>query len=242
MRAVRGAAVPAVVIAALALAGCTPAAEPYAPRVELGEAPPADAVELAEGGLDGALDALPGIVEHVLEETGVPGAAVAVVHDGETVFADGFGVKHVGDDDPVDAETVFQVASMSKPIGATVVATQVTDGVVGWDTPVAPLLPGFALADPWVTEHLTVGDLYSHRSGLPMAAGDDLEDLGYDREYVIDHLRYQPLNPFRVSYGYANFGMTTGAEAVANAAGVDWETLSEREIYEPLVEVMPSGS
>ncbi|WP_395244687.1 serine hydrolase [Agromyces sp. MMS24-K17] len=234
MRAVRGAAVPAVVIAALALAGCTPAAPPYAPRVELGEAPPGDAVELAEGGLDGALDALPEVVEHVLDETGVPGAAVAVVHDGETVFADGFGVKRVGEDDPIDAETVFQVASMSKPIGSTVVATQVTDGVVGWDTPVAPLLPGFALADPWVTEHLTVGDLYSHRSGLPMAAGDDLEDIGYDREYVIDHLRYEPLKPFRTSYGYANFGMTTGAQAVANAAGVDWETLSEQELYEPL--------
>ncbi|MFD5863395.1 serine hydrolase [Agromyces sp. NPDC127015] len=233
MRVVRGAAVPAVVIIAAALAGCT-AAEPYAPRIELGDAPPADAVELAEGALDPALESLPGLVERVLDETGVPGAAVAVVHGGETVFADGFGVRKVGEDDPVDAETVFQVASMSKPIGATVVATQVTDGVVGWDTPVAPLLPGFALADPWVTEHLTVGDLYAHRSGLPLAAGDDLEDLGYDREYVIDHLRYQPLNPFRISYGYANFGMTAGAEAVANAAGVDWETLSERELYEPL--------
>ncbi|MFF2277618.1 serine hydrolase [Agromyces sp. NPDC058126] len=233
MRVVRGAAVPAVVILAVALAGCT-AAEPYAPRIELGDAPPADAVELAEGALDPALESLPELVERVLDETGVPGAAVAVVHQGETVFAEGFGVRKVGEDDPVDAETVFQVASMSKPIGATVVATQVTDGVVGWDTPVAPLLPGFALADPWVTEHLTVGDLYAHRSGLPLAAGDDLEDLGYDREYVIDHLRYQPLNPFRVSYGYANFGMTTGAEAVANAAGVDWETLSEQAIYEPL--------
>lgn len=234
MRVVRSAAVSMVVIGSLALVGCTPAAEPYAPRVELGDAPPADAVELAEGGLDDALDALPDLVERVLEETGVPGAAVAVVHDGETVFADGFGVKRVGDDAPVDADTVFQIASMSKPIGATVVATQVTDGVITWDTPVAPLLPGFALADPWVTEHLTVGDLYAHRSGLPAAAGDDLEDLGYDRDYVIDHLRFEPLKPFRTSYFYANFGMTTGAQAVANAAGVDWETLSEREIYEPL--------
>jgi len=233
MRVIRIAVLPVMVIVAAALAGCT-AAPPYAPRIELGDAPPADAVELAEGGLDSAIESLPDLIERVLDETGVPGAAVAVVHDGETVFADGFGVKKVGEDDPVDAETVFQVASMSKPIGATVVATQVTDGVVGWDTPVAPLLPGFALADPWVTEHLTVGDLYAHRSGLPLAAGDDLEDIGYDRDYVIDHLQYQPLNSFRISYGYANFGMTTGAEAVANAAGVDWETLSERELYEPL--------
>lgn len=234
MRSVRGVAVPVVVIMAAALVGCTAEPEPYAPRIELGDAPPADAVELAEGALDPALESLPDLVERVLDETGVPGASVAVVHGGETVFAEGFGVRKAGEDAPVDAETVFQIASMSKPIGATVVATQVTQGVVGWDTQVAPLLPGFALADPWVTEQLTVGDLYAHRSGLPLAAGDDLEDVGYDREYVIDHLRSLSLDPFRISYGYANFGMTTGAQAVANAAGVDWETLSEREIYEPL--------
>ena len=107
-------------------------------------------------------------------------------------------------------------------------------GVVEWYTPVASCSPRFALADPWVTEHVTVGDLYSHRSGLPAAAGDDLEDVGYDRDYVLSHLVYEPLDPFREVYNYANFGMTAGAEAVAAAAGSSWEDLAERELYEPL--------
>ncbi|MFK4730409.1 serine hydrolase [Agromyces mediolanus] len=229
----RSAALVAAITALTALTACT-APPPYAPRAALGEIPPQDAVELADGALDAALEQLPDEVERLLEESGVPGAAVAVVRGDELLFARGFGVRELGKDATVDEDTVFQIASMSKPIGATVVASQVGAGVVDWTTPVAPLLPGFALADPWVTEHLTVGDLYAHRSGLPMAAGDELEDLGYDRAYILDHLRYQPLQPFRISYNYANFGMTTGAQAVANAAGTDWETLSERELYAPL--------
>ncbi|SFR68524.1 CubicO group peptidase, beta-lactamase class C family [Agromyces sp. CF514] len=233
MRIVKGAAVSAAVILLVTLAGCAPEPEPYAPRVSADGPPPGDAVEVAEGGLDGALEALEGDIQGILDESGVPGAAVAVVHGDELLFAKGFGVREVGEDEPVDEETVFQIASMSKPIAATVVASQLGDGLT-WDTPAAQYLPGFGLADPWVTEHVTVGDLFAHRSGLLMAAGDSLEDIGYDRDYILEHLDQVPLDPFRSTYNYANFGLTAGAEAVANAVGTDWETLSEQALYEPL--------
>ena len=96
------------------------------------------------------------------------------------------------------------------------------------------LLPWFALADPRVTQMLTIGDLYSHRSGLPDHAGDDLEDIGYDRRQVLERLRFAPLHGFRDEYAYTNFGLTAAAEAVAVAAGTDWATLSETAIYRPL--------
>ena len=96
------------------------------------------------------------------------------------------------------------------------------------------LLPWFALADPRVTQMLTIGDLYSHRSGLPDHAGDDLEDIGYDRRQVLERLRFAPLHSFRDEYAYTNFGLTAAAEAVAVAAGTDWATLSETAIYRPL--------
>ncbi|WP_157426866.1 serine hydrolase [Agromyces salentinus] len=218
---------------AVALAACAPEPEPYAPRVSADGPPPGDAVEGAEGGLDGALESLTGDIEAILEESGVPGAAVAVVRGEELLYAEGFGVREVGEEGAVDESTVFQIASMSKPIAATVVASQLGDELT-WDTPAAQHLPGFGLADPWVAEHVTVGDLFSHRSGLPMAAGDSLEDIGYDRDYVLDHLDQLPLDPFRTTYHYANFGLTAGAEAVANAVGTEWEELSEQALYEPL--------
>lgn len=191
-----------------------------------------DAIDPAN--IDKAVAELPTLVQESLDRTGVPGAAVAVVHDGQVVYSNGFGVREVGKDDKIDPNTVFQVASVSKSIGATVVASEVGKGTVAWDDPVTKYLPGFALSDPWVTDNATIADFYSHRSGLPAAAGDQLEDMGYGRDYVLTQMRQLALDPFRITYHYTNFGMTVGGEAVAKAAGVPWEQLSARALYEPL--------
>lgn len=192
------------------------------------------AVPVSSAQIDHAIANLDALAANILERSGIPGLAVAVVRDGVTVYARGFGLRRIDADLPVDADTAFLLASLSKPIGATVVATQVSAGVVGWDTPLVDLLPWFALSDEWVTRHLTIGDLYAHRSGLPDHAGDDLEDLGYARRQVLERLALLPLAPFRVSYAYTNFGMTAAAEGVAVAAGTDWASLSRRALYEPL--------
>lgn len=196
--------------------------------------PGAAAVALPAGSINTAIQRLPGLVQAVMAKSQVPGVAVAVVQGGKTVYTGGFGVKKVGTTGAVDPQTVFQIASVSKPLAATVVAREVSKGVVHWDTPVVTELPTFALQDPWTTAHVTIGDAFAHRTGLPRAAGDLLEDIGYDRSYVLGHLRYEPLNPFRVSYGYSNYGLTLGAEAVAKAAGTDWATLSQQQLYGPL--------
>jgi CubicO group peptidase (beta-lactamase class C family) len=81
---------------------------------------------------------------------------------------------------------------------------------------------------------VSVGDMFAHRSGLPDHAGDMLEDLGYDRRYVLDQLHQLPLDPFRISYAYTNFGLTAGAEAVAAGAGRPWETLADEVLLRPL--------
>ncbi|HUH40455.1 MAG TPA: serine hydrolase, partial [Castellaniella sp.] len=170
----------------------------------------------------------------VMRRSGIPGMAVAVVHQGRTVYAKGFGVRRLGDPTPVDANTVFQLASLSKSVAATVVATQVGKGLIGWDTPVVSRLPWFALQDATATAQATVGDFFAHRSGLPEHAGDELEELGFNRRQVLERLRHLPTEPLRSRYAYTNFGLTAAAEAVAQASGRTWEDLSQREIYQPL--------
>ena len=231
----------------LVVAGCAAPSEPAetsttqaaaAPSAELVPPPLVPAMALPENAVDNAVAKLDGMVAELLSTSGVPGMAVAVVHGGKTVYAKGFGVKdnRAGDDpaNKIDPDTVFQLASLSKSLSSTVVAHQVTTNAISWDTPVVEKLPWFALSDPAVTRMVTVGDLFSHRSGLPDHAGDELEDLGYDRRQVLDRLRQLPLDPYRISYAYTNFGLTAGAEAVATSAGTTWEQLSQDVLYEPL--------
>jgi CubicO group peptidase (beta-lactamase class C family) len=191
-------------------------------------------VAIPAGQIDMAITKLDGLATDYLRTTGIPGLAIAVVRDGTTVYAKGFGVRRAGSPERVDADTVFQLASLSKSVGATVIAREVGLHVVEWDTPIVRHLPWFALRDGWVTQHVTIADMYAHRSGLADHAGDDLEELGYDRRQVLQRLRLLPLNPFRSTYEYTNFGVTAGAEAVAAAAGKDWAALSQEAIYGPL--------
>ncbi|TCT08642.1 serine hydrolase [Paralcaligenes ureilyticus] len=191
-------------------------------------------VPIVDGQIDRAIAQLDALADSVMKKSGIPGMSVAVVKDGKTVYAKGFGVRKIGEDARVDADTVFQLASLSKALGSTVVAHQVGEGIIRWKTPVVKHLPWFALDDPWVTQHVTIGDLFSHRSGLPDLAGEDLINLGYNKQEIIKSLRFLRLKPFRNSYSYSSMGLTAAAESVAAASGEDWATLSQNVLYGPL--------
>ncbi len=219
----------------VALVGCG-SREPSEPSPIPSSASPSEmsGIDIPAGRVADAIGKLDGLVDDLMKSSGIPGMAVAVVHDGEVAYAKGFGVTDVRTGAKVDADTVFQLASLSKPVGATVVAHEVTKNVVSWDTPLSAKLPWFEFSDPYVTRAATIADLYSHRSGLPDHAGDLLEDLGYDRRQVLERLKYLPLAPFRITYEYTNFGVTAAAEAVAAAAGKPWDVLSQDVLYGPL--------
>src|SRR5213593_1141355 len=169
------------------------------------------------------------------QENAVPGVGLAVVFQDKVVYAKGFGVRDVNTKTPVDADTVFQLASVSKPIGSTVVAELVGEGKITWDSKLSALDPTFEMFDPWVTRQITVRDMYAHRSGLPDHAGDLLEDIGFTRAEILFRLRYQhPDSSFRSHYAYTNFGMTEGGVAAAKAYGLQWEDAAAQKLYKPL--------
>ncbi|WP_198425751.1 MULTISPECIES: serine hydrolase [Microbacterium] len=197
--------------------------------------PGADALAtVTRAQVDAAVDDLEASVESAMEASGTPGIAVGVVYEGEVLYAEGFGVRDLDSGEPVDADTVFALASVSKSIGASVVARAIDEGYVSWDTPVAEHLDGFTLSDPYVGSHVTIADMYAHRSGLFKHAGDELEEIGYDRATILERLSLIPLAPWRSTYAYGNFDITAAGESVARAAGEEWPDLSERLLYEPL--------
>ncbi|MBC7996532.1 MAG: serine hydrolase, partial [Leptolyngbya sp.] len=175
------------------------------------------------------------IAQEQIDSNIVPGIAISIVFKDKLIFAKGYGVREVGKSEKIDPDTVFQLASISKPVGATVVARAVGEKIVSWNSKISDLDPGFALSEPWVTDNLTIGDLYSHRSGLPKHAGDILEDIGYSQAEVLHRLRYQkPSSSMRAGYAYTNFGLTEAGIATAKAAKASWEKLSAEKLYKPL--------
>ncbi|MGE3703354.1 MAG: serine hydrolase domain-containing protein [Hyphomicrobiaceae bacterium] len=123
-----------------------------------------------------ALPELEKLATALLKETSVPGLAIAVVHQDQVVYAKGFGLREAGKPDPVDADTVFQLASVSKPLGSTVIAGLVGDRVAKWDDRIIDHDPGFQTHDPaahaagksW--EMLSQERLYK-RLGMPLGCG-----------------------------------------------------------------------
>jgi CubicO group peptidase (beta-lactamase class C family) len=202
---------------------------------------PTRAQTTSSGDINTALTQLDAYVQDSMQKTNIPGLAVAVVYQGRVVFLKGYGVRKLGNPAKVDPDTIFEIASVSKPIASTVVASLVGEGIVSWDDRIQILDPQFALSNPAATAQVTIRDLFSHRSGLPTGAGDVLEDLGYSRPEVLHRIRLVPLaGPFRESYHYSNFGLTEGAIAATLKTGKTWEEVADQQLYSKIG--MPSTS
>lgn len=182
-----------------------------------------------------ALAQLDPYIRSSLTSTKVPGVAVAVVYNDQVLLLQGYGVRKAGESAEVDPDTVFEIASFSKPITSTVLASLVGEGKIGWDDRIVDLDAGFRLSSAETTRQITIRDFLSHRSGLATQSGDLLEDLGYSRPEILYRMRYLPLpGQFRKTYAYSNFGYTTGAIAAATKIGKPWETIAEQQLYSRL--------
>src|SRR5256885_499405 len=172
----------------------------------------------------------------------VPGVALAIVKDDAVVVAKGYGVRKLGDPAPVDARTLFGIASNTKVFTATALGLLVEDKKIEWDAPVIRYLPAFAMWDPFVTRELTVRDLLVHRSGLGLGAGDLLwwPASTYDRKEIARRLRYIPLSTsFRSAYAYDNVLYLVAGELIEAVSGMSWENFVGSRI---LARVGMSGS
>jgi len=94
-----------------------------------------------------------------MQLSGVPGMAMAIVEHGQVTLARGYGVRRLGSADSVDADTIFEIGSVSKAFTAAALAVLVDRGKIRWDDPVINHITGFQMYDPWVTREITVLDL-----------------------------------------------------------------------------------
>ena len=176
------------------------------------------------------------VVDAVIARYHLPGLAVGVIDDGKVVFTRTVG--NLASGKPMDADTLFQIASNTKAMTSSLLARLVQQGKMHWDDPVTKYLPSFRMYDPWVTANMQVGDLLVHRSGLPAGAGDLMlwpTPNDFTPEDVVAGLQYlKPAYSFRAGYAYDNILYIVAGQVAAAAGGASYPELMRREIFGPM--------
>ena len=202
------------------------------------EAPPA---EVAPAGiLSDPLEVgafFDGVMAEQLESYHIPGATVAVVADGELLFAKGYGYADLATHRPVVAErTVFRPGSVSKVITWTAVMQLVDEGKLDLDADVNEYLTDFKIP-PAFGEPITLADCMTHTAGFEdrrvavlKAGPDDLKPLG---TYLKDGVLARVFPPGEVP-AYSNYGTSLGGYIVERVSGVPFDQYLEENIFEPL--------
>lgn len=165
----------------------------------------------------------------------VPGLAMAIVHNGKVLSARGFGITDVRAAEPVDAHTVFRLASLSKSFAGTMAGLLVNDGTLRWDSKLTQYLPSFQLQDPYAAQQITVADLLSHRVGLTHNTYDrDLESY-VDYRTLTQKLANAPLQcQPGTCYAYQNIAFSLIGDIVFAATGDFYSQEVQRRLLKPL--------
>lgn len=165
----------------------------------------------------------------------IPGLAVAIVQDGRILSARGYGVTDAHGGTPVDAHTVFRLASLSKSFAGTVTGILVNDGVLRWDSHLVDYVPDFKLSRPGAAEQVTVADLLSHRVGLTRNAYDrDLEANADVRSLTLRMANAPMTCAPGECYAYQNVAFSLIGDIVFAATGQFYSETVARRIFKPL--------
>lgn len=165
----------------------------------------------------------------------VPGLAMAIVHDGKVLSARGYGITDVSHAQPVDAHTVFRLASLSKSFAGTVTGMLVSEGALRWDSRVADFMPSLSFADPAAAQRLTVADVLSHRVGLRHHTYDRDIEANADYHNLVQRFAAAPMacSPGQC-YGYQNVAFSLVGDVVFAASGQFYSEAVTRRIFKPL--------
>jgi CubicO group peptidase (beta-lactamase class C family) len=181
-----------------------------------------------------ATDELSSIVDSIRRAGRVPGVGLAIVSEGELVFASGYGYRDVTEQLAVNADTVYFIGSTTKAFTAALVGILVDEGQVEWDAPVQRYIPWFRLHDACVSPQVTLRDLLTMRTGLPRHDFLWLENP-ISRAELVRCLGYLPLSArFRERFQYNNLTVIAAAHVAEVVTGSTWEQLVQRHLLDPL--------
>ncbi|MGH7512642.1 MAG: serine hydrolase [Gemmatimonadales bacterium] len=157
-------------------------------------------------------------IPRLLRVSEVPGLAIAVVENGRVTWTRGFGTLNDGARTPVDTGTIFEAASLSKPVFAYIVLRLADRGELDLDRPLFQTLEYPRLARDKRYKRITARMVLSHGTGLPNWGGETLT------------LQFDP----GTAYGYSGEGFVFLQKVVEHATGRSLDELARREVFQPL--------
>ncbi|KAH8892869.1 beta-lactamase/transpeptidase-like protein [Thozetella sp. PMI_491] len=179
-------------------------------------------------GLDLSLDSFDAFIEDTIQKWHLPGISIAIVKGNATVFK--------LPDKSMTPETLFYCGSTTKSFTAAAMSLLVDDEAfpqVQWTTPMSRLLPDdFVLSDDWATDHITIEDTLSHRTGYPS------HNLGINNTSPLEavrRLRHLPMSAEpRTRYQYSNYMFTAVGHLVEVLTGQWLGDFFRARLWEPL--------
>jgi CubicO group peptidase (beta-lactamase class C family) len=173
-------------------------------------------------------------VEKEMERLHVPGVALGTMYEGQEYIA-GFGVTNIDHPLAVDADTLFQIGSITKTFVGTLAMRLVEAGKLELDAPLRRVLPDLRMADESVAVNVTMRHLLTHTGGW---VGDYFDDMGYGDDAlanIVTKVAGLPqLTPLGEVWSYNNSGFYLVGRAIEVLTGKTFEAAMQEWILDPL--------
>jgi len=174
-------------------------------------------------------------IANELEKYNIPGAAYVIVKNNRIVALENFGYTDMTNKQKVDNNTVFRLASVSKPFAATITTMLAQEQQLNLSDPVTKYLPNFVLATQGAADKIQLKHLLSHSSGLMPNAYDNLLHENWSMEKIISRFdRVRPICQPAKCYGYQNIAYGFLQPAIEASQSKSYVSLLQERIFTPL--------
>lgn len=172
--------------------------------------------------------------ENAMASWNCPGVTVAVTKDNTMLHQGAYGLRDLENNLTMTLDTCFPMASIGKSFTAMCIALLVDEAKLDWDTPIRDYAPEFILADAYATQHMTIRDILSHRTGMPAHFWSSfrLDLTPLERVQRLKHLKFA--TSFRDKWEYNNTLYSAIAYLVEKLANQNWQDFLHERIFLPL--------
>ncbi len=184
---------------------------------------------------DKRLDGVDTQLNKILEATHAAGFAVAVVEKDKVIYAKGFGFSDLEHKTPVNTNTLFAIGSSTKAFTSSILGQLRNEDKLSFDDNPRKYIPELEFYNDDMNNHIIIKDLMSHRTGLPRHDFSWYLFPTFDKDSLIQRIKYQePFTGIRQQWYYNNFMFLTQGVIAERITGKSWEDNIRERFFKPL--------